>query len=66
MSDQRADEPEGVGEGAEYEIAEQDEQEEDARADGSHPDRTPVRGNPPSSHSDVAGGLDKLDDVSGN
>jgi hypothetical protein len=68
MTDHRETErePEGVGEGAEYEVAEQDEQERDSVPDEQHPDREPVRGNPESEHSSVAEGLDKLEEISGN
>jgi hypothetical protein len=62
-------EPEGVGEGAEYEIAEGDEQQDGtAGATGAtdRPDHKSPRGNPETDQSDVDEGIEKLGEISGN
>jgi membrane protease YdiL (CAAX protease family) len=59
-------EPEGVGEGAEYEIAEGDEQEDGAPGGEDHPDRKSPRGDPATEQSDVDEGIEKLKEISGN
>jgi hypothetical protein len=57
---------EGVGKGAEYAIAEGDENHDRALAGGDHPDRRSVRGNPATDEADVEQGVEKLSEISGN
>jgi len=57
---------EGVGKGAEYAIAEGDENHTRTPPAGDHPDRRSVRGNPATDQSDVEHGVEKLSEISGN
>jgi hypothetical protein len=57
---------EGVGKGAEYAIAEGDEDHGRMPAAGDHPDRRSVRGNPTADEADVEQGVEKLSEISGN
>jgi hypothetical protein len=57
---------EGVGKGAEYAIAEGDENHDRSPAGGDHPDRRSVRGNPATDEADVEQGVAKLSEISGN